>query len=75
MVQNNSNDAQDPRNKNVESDHEKEIEEQEDSLEEGYDILPSNGPGLTGDDGEQVVDYDESEELEAFEEEVDDDDE
>lgn len=23
---------------------------------EGYDILPSNGPGLTGDDGEQVID-------------------
>jgi hypothetical protein len=30
--------------------------------EQDWDILPSNGPGLAGDDGEQVVDYDEEDE-------------
>ena len=31
----------------------------EEDDDEGYDILPSNGPGLAGDDGEQVVNGDE----------------
>ncbi|MEO6488392.1 MAG: hypothetical protein ABIO04_00510 [Ferruginibacter sp.] len=27
-----------------------------DDTEQDFDVLPSNGPGLAGDDGEQVVD-------------------
>ena len=34
-------------------------DEDDDDDEVGYDILPSNGPGLAGDDGEQVVSNDE----------------
>ncbi len=42
---------------------ERKPEEENENEEEGYDILPSNGPGLGGDDGEQVVDdYEEEEE-------------
>ena len=36
-------------------------EEEEIDDEEAYDILPSNGPGLAGDDGEQTVDGNEEE--------------
>ena len=37
------------------------LEEEEIDDEEAYDILPSNGPGLAGDDGEQTVDDEEEE--------------
>ena len=43
--------------------------QQENEDTEDYDILPSNGPGLAGDDGEQVVS-----EGEVVEEDDDDDD-
>lgn len=33
--------------------------------EESYDILPSNGPGLADDDGEQTVDDEEDEDDES----------
>jgi len=36
-----------------------------DDDEESYDILPSNGPGLAGDDGEQVIDDEEEEDDES----------
>jgi len=46
----------------------------DDNEEEGYDILPSNGPGLADDDGEQTVDPSEvDEDLEEVD--LDDDDE
>lgn len=45
----------------------------QDDTDEGYDILPSNGPGLAGDDGEQVVD--DEEDFDEDEDGDDDDDE
>lgn len=39
------------------------LSNEEDEDDESYDILPSNGPGLAGDDGEQVID-DEDEDVE-----------
>ncbi len=54
----------DPKNKQVNPD----IEREEENNDEGYDILSSNGPGLAGDDGEQIVDdYDEEGEFEEGE--------
>ncbi|CAN5877868.1 hypothetical protein BH11BAC4_BH11BAC4_17350 [soil metagenome] len=45
--------------KKVDEDNDAVQDEPED--EGDYDILPSNGPGLTGDDGDQVIDYEEDE--------------
>ena len=62
MIQNNFNEAVDPDDvpeitKDKIQNGSKEMEEDE---EESYDILPSNGPGLSGDDGEQVVSEEET---------------
>ena len=64
MIQENSFEETDP--KDIEA-NDQDIEETEDS-DEGYDILPSNGPGLAGDDGEQVIDELEEDDLEEDEE-------
>jgi hypothetical protein len=74
MIQENFNGSIDPDdvlkvNENpsiAKKDHQKEMEEKEDEI--SYDILPSNGPGLAGDDGEQVVDSGEVEEEEEEDE-------
>lgn len=46
---------------NTESEEKPEIENDEANDEEGYDILPSNSTGLTGDDGEEVIPDDDEE--------------
>lgn len=43
--------------------------------DEGYTILPSNGPGLAGDDGDQVVDGGDDDGIDDEEEDVIDDEE
>ncbi len=69
MIQENLNEEINPRDiEDAGTSSERERPEQENE-DEGWDILPSNGPGLGGDDGKQVVDYDEEDE----DEEEDDD--
>ena len=58
MIPENLNEAINPRDiedAGTSSDRERPEQDEE---EQGWDILPSNGPGLAGDDGEQVVDDD-----------------
>ncbi len=70
MIQENLNGSIDPNdalkiNENPSRGSEQDIKDEED-----YDILPSNGPGLADDDGEQVVqsgEVDEEDEEEAEE--------
>jgi hypothetical protein len=80
MTQENFNESVDPddvpeinrnafQQQDVEEDEE--LEENEEDDDEGYDILPSNGPGLAGDDGEQVVNEGQIEDEEDKEEEDD----
>ena len=38
------------------------LSNEEDEDDESYDILPSNGPGLAGDDGEQIIDDEDEDE-------------